>query len=123
MKVYDVGSIFWSMDRKFQKEWNDAHGAGADAVFAQDCKAAKALVMAPKGKENKPPFKGATVPQVFTKPVTGFVGQGKDAGAVGSFGDAIVRFALNAGAYPSKAMFVVSAGAADVKDKKNKGEI
>lgn len=97
-------------------------GAGQD-TFIEQCKAAKKLVVAPAGKEAKPPFAGAAVDAVFSKPLNGFVGQGKDATAVGSFADAITRFALNPGYYPSKAMFVVSAPASEVNDKKNRGEI
>ena len=78
---------------------------------------------APAGEEGKPPFKGATIPSVFTKPLNGFVGQGKDAASVGSFADAIQRFALNPGYYPSGAMFVISASAGDAKQKKNSGAV
>ena len=123
MKVFDVGSMWWSMDGKYQDAWKAKFGAEADKKFTEACKAKKSLVLAPMGEETKPPFKGASITSVFSKPLNGFVGQGKDATAVSNFADAIQRFALNPGYYPSGAMFVMSAGAADVKDKKNKGEI
>jgi hypothetical protein len=123
MKVFDVGSMWWSMEPRYQDAWKAKFGGDAEKQFTAACKAQKSLVTAPPGEETKPPFKGATVPSVFTKPLNGFVGQGKDATAVGNFADAIQRFALNPGYYPSGAMFVISAGAADVKQKKNKNEI
>jgi hypothetical protein len=123
MKVFDVGSMWWSMDAKYQDAWKAKFGADADKQFTNACKSQKALVTAPPGQENKPPFKGSSIDTVFTKPLSGFVGQGKDAGAVSNFADAIQRFALNPGYYPSGAMFVISAGAADVKQKKNSGAI
>ena len=123
MKVYDVGSLWWSMEAQYQDAWKAKFGSDADKRFTDACKAQKKLVVAPPGDEAKPPFRGAAVPSVFTRPLNGFVGQGKDAAAVGSFPDAIQRFALNPGYYPSQAMFVLSAPAADVKSKQKKGEI
>lgn len=123
MKVFDVGQLWGCMDVKYQDGWKMKYQDKAQQKFTELCKSAKQLVVAPPGEENKPPFLGATPSTAFTKQLFGFVGQGKDAAGVASFGDAIKRFALNPGYYPSGAMFVVSAGAADVKDKKNKGEI
>jgi hypothetical protein len=119
MKVFDVGSLWWSMDENYQNAWKAKYPSGADAKFTEECKAQKKLVFAPAGMENKPPFKGASIPTVFNKPLNGFVGQGKDAAAVGNFADAIQRFALQPSYYPSKAMFVVSASADVVNQKKN----
>ena len=119
MKVYDISSFWWSMDKTFQDAWKAKFPADADKQFIEACKAQKKPVLAPPGMENKPPFKGASMSTVFKSQLNGFVGQGKDAAGVGTFADAIARFALNPGYYPSKAMFVVAASAAEMKQKKN----
>jgi hypothetical protein len=123
MKVYDVGNLYWQMAAPFQAAWKKLFNDDAPNKFTDACKSQKKLVLAPPGEENKPPFKGASVTQIYDKVLNGFVGQGKDAAAVGNFADAITRFALNPGYYPSKAMFAIFASAAEVKDKKNKNEI
>jgi len=122
MKVYDVGGLFRVMDKKYKDAWIAKFGdeKAAQTQFANACKATQKPALAPPGQENAPPFKGASVDTVFTGMLNGFVGQGKDAAGVGSFADAIQRFALNANWYPSKAMFVISAGAAEVKGNMKK---
>src|SRR5215475_5962824 len=85
MKVFDVGSMWWSMDAQYQNAWKTKYAAEAEKKFTETCKAQKSLVTAPPGMEGKPPFKGASVGSVFTKPLSGFVGQGKDAAAVSNF--------------------------------------
>ena len=89
MKVYDVNGLWRAMDKGCQEIWASTFGGNGNEEFVQACVKAKKLVIAPPGKENAPKFKGKSIEQVFSGPLFGFVGQGKDATKVASFGEAI----------------------------------
>ncbi len=126
MKVFDVAETYKKgMSADWKAKWIAVYGDAnaASTAFTAACVNKGALVAAPPGQESNPAFAGAKPDAVFTNGINGFVGQAKDATDVGSYADAIKRFQLNPGYYPSKSMFVCNAPPSAVIAKKNRGEI
>lgn len=127
VKCFDVGDLFWKMNAGLRAEWANAVAGGdqsaAQALFIAQCKAERALPVAPTGKAGEPPWSRMTHAELYTGGLTGFVGMGRDAGAVASFADAMRIFALNGAWYPSGAMFIVTADAAAVQAQLDLGAL
>jgi hypothetical protein len=125
-KCFDVGDLFWKMDKTLRNQWCAAVGKAEEAAQADYIAAAVAKgkpPLAPLGKEGVAPWNAMTVDRLYTAGLTGFVGMGKDAPTVASYDDAIKKFALNKSYYPSGKMFIVHADAASVNAQKAAGTL
>jgi hypothetical protein len=126
MKCFDLGDVFWkAMDGAKRRNWVAAVGGDETAAQQQWMSQAMGgtLPTAPVGKQSDPQWRGETLASLYTRSLTGFVGQGKDAASVSSKADAIRKFQLNPGLYPSPKMIVVAAGANDVKRQTAAGSL